>query len=281
MKASEESSSLLCPPGDVSPSAARWGVSGVASRVSDPARVSGGSRGAPPPGVLASARSARFARGAAPARSVADGGWRPSSHWVSGFGPSGSVSGWSAVNASPPPCAAMSGGSALCIAGRSAPPPGSPIGVGVGVRCGGPRISSAPTVGSPRCSWVGSAGGSPSSFFGCVAPRAWPSATGSGSGWLSGPAGCGAPAGTVVRAGSMPGPGPGAGRPGDDGSAGRAVGPVGGAWCRWGAGPSCVLWPVGPPCRTLPEPGGLGPRRGPGCWGARCRRAGRWWCRSG
>ena len=42
-----------------------------------------------------------------------------------------------------------------------------------------------------------------------------------------------------------------------------------------------VSWPVGPPCRTLPDPGGLGPRWGPGCGGARCRRARRWWCRSG
>ena len=93
MKASKESSSRLCPLGDVSLSAARWGVSGVASRVSDPARVSGGSRGAAPPGVLASARSARFGRGAALARSVAEGRWRPSSHSVSGVGASGSVSG--------------------------------------------------------------------------------------------------------------------------------------------------------------------------------------------
>ena len=53
MKASKESSSRLCPLGDGSLSAARWGVSGVASRVSDTARVSGGSRGgAPPPACL-------------------------------------------------------------------------------------------------------------------------------------------------------------------------------------------------------------------------------------
>ena len=35
MKASKESSSRLCPLGDVSSSAARWGVIGAASRVSD------------------------------------------------------------------------------------------------------------------------------------------------------------------------------------------------------------------------------------------------------
>ena len=211
MKASKESPSWLCPLGDVSPSAACWGVLGVASRVNDPARASGGSRCGAPPGVLASARSARFARGAAPAQSVAEGRWTPSSHSVSRVGPSGSVSGWSAANASPPPCAARIGGSALCIDGRSAPPPGYPIGVGVGVRCGGPRIFSAPTVGPSRCGCVSSAGGWASSFVGCVAPQAWPSATGGGSGRPPGPGGCGAPAGAAVLAGSGPGPGPGAG----------------------------------------------------------------------
>ena len=40
-----------------------------------------------------------------------------------------------------------------------------------------------------------------------------------------------------------------------------------------------VSWPVGPMCRTLPEPGGLGPRWGRWCGGARCQRAGRCWCR--
>ena len=138
MKASKESSSPLCPSGDVPPSATRWGVSGVASRVSDPARVSGGPRCGAPPGVLASARSARFARGAALARSAAEGRWRPSSHSVSGVGPLGSAPGRPAANASSLPCAASCGGSALCIGGRSAPPPGSHICVCVGVRFGGP-----------------------------------------------------------------------------------------------------------------------------------------------
>ena len=45
MKASKESSSRLCPLGDVSLPAARWGVSGVVSRGSDFARVAGGPRG--------------------------------------------------------------------------------------------------------------------------------------------------------------------------------------------------------------------------------------------
>ena len=241
MKASKESSSRLCPLGDVPPSVARRGVSGMASRVSDPTRVSGGSHCGAPPGVLACARSARFARGAAPARSVAEGRWRPSSHSVSGVGPSGSAAGWPAANAWSPPCAVSFGGSALCIDGRSTPPPGSPTCVGAGVRCWGPCISSAPTVGSPRCGWVGGAVGPASSFVGCGAPRAWPSSTGGGSGRLPRPVGCGAPAGAAVRAGSGPGPGPRAGRPGDDGSAGRAGGPFVGAWCRWGTGPSCVM----------------------------------------
>ena len=55
MKASKESSSWLCPLGDVSLPAARWGVSRVVYRVSDGARVSGGSRGGASPGALASA----------------------------------------------------------------------------------------------------------------------------------------------------------------------------------------------------------------------------------
>ena len=241
MKASKESSSRLCPLGDVPPSAARWGVSGVASRVSDPARVSGGSRCGAPPDVLAPARSARFARGAAPARSAAEGWWRPSSHSVSGVGPLGSVPGRPAANASSLLCAASCGGSPLCIGGPSAPPPGSPICVGVGVRCGGPCISSVPTVDSSRCGWVGGAGGSASSLVGCGAPRVWPSATGGGSGRLPGSAGCGAPAGVVVRAGSGPGLVPGAGQPGDDGSAGRAGGPTGGAWRLWDVGLSHVM----------------------------------------
>ena len=67
MKASKESSSRLCPLGDVPPSSARWGVSGVVSRASDPALASGGSRSSASPGVLVFARAARCARGAAPA----------------------------------------------------------------------------------------------------------------------------------------------------------------------------------------------------------------------
>ena len=92
------------------------------------------------------------------------------------------------------------------------------------------------------------------------------SATGGGSGRLPGPAGCGAPAGAAVRAGSGPGPGPGAGRPGDDGSAGRAGGPVGGAWCRRGAGLSCVMAGRS----SVPDVAGAWGVRlslGPGLWG--------------
>ena len=73
MKASKESSLRLCLLGDVPPSAACQGVLGVISGASDPARGSGGSRCRAPPGVLASARSARLARGAAPAQSMAEG----------------------------------------------------------------------------------------------------------------------------------------------------------------------------------------------------------------
>ena len=91
------------------------------------------------------------------------------------------------------------------------------------------------------------------------------SATGGGSGRLRGPAGCGAPAGAAMRAGSGPGPGPRAG-PGDDGSAGRAGGPVGGAWCCWGAGPSCVL--AGRSCvPDIARAWGVRPSVGPVVWG--------------
>ena len=54
MKASKESLSRLCPPGDVSLSAARWGVLGVVSRASDFTRAPGGPRGGAFPGALAS-----------------------------------------------------------------------------------------------------------------------------------------------------------------------------------------------------------------------------------
>ena len=266
MKASKEWSSRLCQSGDVPPSAVRWGVSGVAFGVSDPAQVSGGSRCGALPGMLASARSARLARGALLGRSAAEGRRRPSSHSVSGVGPSGSAPGRSAANAWSLQCAASCGVSPLCIGGRSVPPPGSPICVRVGVCCGGPCLSSAPIVDSSHCGSVGGAGGSASSFVGCGAPRVWPSATGAGSGRLPGPAGCGAPAGAVVRAGSGPGLVPGVWQPGGDGSAGRAGGPAGGAWRRWGAGLSHVMAGKSP-VPDVAGPWGVWPSVGPGVWG--------------
>ena len=48
-------------------------------------------------------------------------------------------------------------------------------------------------------------------------------------------------AGAAVRGGSGLGSGPAAGWPGDDGSAGRASGLVGRAWCCWGTDPPCVV----------------------------------------
>ena len=91
---------------------------------------------------------------------------------------------------------------------------------------------------------------------------------GGGSGRLPGSAGCGAPAGAVVRAGSGPGIGPGAGRPGDDGSAGRAGGPVGGVRLRRGAGLSRVM--AGrPPVPDVAGAWGVRPSVGPGVWGCR------------
>ena len=88
----------------------------------------------------------------------------------------------------------------------------------------------------------------------------------SGVAFRAGPAGCGAPPGAVVRAGSGLGLVPGAGQPGDDGSAGRASGPAGGAWRRWGAGPSHVMAGRSP---VLDVAGawGIWPSVGPGVWG--------------
>ena len=98
-----------------------------------------------------------------------------------------------------------------------------------------------------------------------------------------GPSDRGASAGTVVCAGYRPGSGLGSGRPGDDGSAGRAACPAGGAGAA-GTPVRLVPWPAGPPgplCWTSPELGDLRPRWGCGRGGARCRRAGCWWCRPG
>ena len=202
---------------------------------------------------------------------------------MSGTGPSRSVSGWPAVDASPLPGAAMFGGSACCITGRFAPPLGSPPGVGVAVRCGGPRISFAPIVGSLRCGWVGGAGGAASR-----PPVALPL----GRGLLTRAAArVGLPglrtAGRQPGRWCMPGLGRGPGQgPGDrERTALRAV-PSARLVGRGVAGTPVwrVLWPAGPPgllCSMLLEPGGLGPRWGRGRGGARCRRA-RWWrCLSG
>ena len=277
MKASKESSSRLCPLGDVSLSAARWGVSGLASPSLTRRGLLVGPAAAPPPACL----RRRDVLGS-------PGGQRPRDLWlmvgggrrsdlVSSIGPSGSVSGWPAVIASPPPCAAISGGSARCIAGRTAPPPGSPIGVGVAVRCAGPRISSAPTVGSPRWGWVGSAGGSASSFVGS-------SGVHFRYGRRLGPASRvrrlrGARRGRWC----VPGPGRGPARGlGDRVMTVLLAAPSARLVGRGVAGKPVqrVSWPVGPPCRALFEPGGLGPQWGLWCGGARCRRAGRWWFRS-
>ena len=68
------------------------------------------------------------------------------------------------------------------------------------------------------------------------------------------------------RAGSGPGPGPGAGRSREDGSAGRAGGPVGGAWCRSVAGLSRVM-ASRPPVPDVAGAWGVRPSVGPGTWG--------------
>ena len=207
----------------------------------------------------------------------AAGGWRPASSPVSGIGSSGSVPGPAAADAAPLPCVAMPGGSACCIAGWSTPPLGSPTGGGVAVRCGGPCMSSAPTVGSSRCGWIGAAGGVAALSAGCAASQASPSDTDGSPGRFSGSADRGASAWTVVRAGSGPGSRSEDGRPGDDCSVGLTAGLAG--WGVVSLGRRFGLCrgrqvPLGPLCRMSPELGDLGSRWGRGLGGARCRHLG-------
>ena len=189
---------------------------------------------------------------------------------MSGIGSSGSVPGWPAVDALPLPCAAMPPGSACCIAGWSDPRLGVHAGGGVAVRCGGPPVSSASTVGSPRCGWVGGASGVAAVLAGRAAPRAWASDTGGGPGRLPGPADREASARMVVCAGSGPGSGSGAERPGDDGSAGRTAGPAGRAWCCWDAGSACAVAGRSPGAAVLDVAGAWGFRPSVGLWAPGC-----------
>ena len=55
-------------------------------------------------------------------------------------------------------------------------------------------------------------------------------------------------------------------RPGDDGSAGRAGGLVGGRWCRWGTGPPCVVAGRSS-VPDVAEARGVRPPVGPWVWG--------------
>ena len=73
----------------------------------------------------------------------------------------------------------------------------------------------------------------------------------------------------MVRAGSGLGSGLGAGRPGDDGSAGHTAGPAGGAWCRWDAGSACAVADRSPGAAVLDVAGawGLGLWVGLWAWG--------------
>ena len=199
-----------------------------------------------------------YSKGDLPARFVAEGRWRPSSRSVSGVGPSGSVSGSSAVNASPPPCAAMSGGSALCIAGRSAPRQVPLLILALVSVAGAPAFL-------PRPSW---------------APRA---AVGSAvqvvrlhRSSVALPLGRGLPPRAVAQVGfpgpwavgrpparqRVPGPGWGPGRgPGNREMTALPAAPSARLVERGAAGAPVrrVSGPVGPPRRTLPEPGGLPP----------------------
>ena len=199
---------------------------------------------------------------------------------LSGAGPSGSASGWPSANASSPPCAVSFVRSALRTDVGSFPPQGSPIGAGVGVRCGGLCSPSAPTAGASRCGWVGGVGGSAPSSPAAVPPgRGLPPRVAARVG-PPGPRAAGHPPGR--RCVADPGRGLGRG-PGGREMTVLSVVPV--VWLvgRGAAGAPTrhALWPVGPSCRTLPKPGGLGPRWGRGCGGAGRRKAGRWWRRSG
>ena len=231
MKASKGSSWRLCPLGDVSLSAARWGVSGVASRVSDPARAFGGSRGgAPPPGCLR-LREVLGTRG----------GRRPRDSWLR-------VAGRRPHTRCPElvpqvPCQAGQRSmprhlcGALCLAGRHSALPAGPL-----PRQAPPLLLALVSIAGapaflPRPPWAPRA----ALRSGVQAVRLHLSSVGL-------PLGRGLPPRAAARGGF---PGPRAGQPGNDGSAGRAVGPVGGCGA-CGAPVRRASWPVGPPRRTLP-----------------------------
>ena len=129
-------------------------------------------------------------------------------------------------------------------------------------------MSSASTVGSSRCGWVGGAGSGAAISASPAAPEAWPSDTGGGPGRLPGPADRGPSVGTVVHAWSGIGSGLGARRPGDDGSVGRTAGPAVGAWCRWDAGSAWAVAGRSPGAAVLHVAGawGFGPSVGLCAW---------------
>ena len=167
----------------------------------------------------------------------------------------------------------------LCVPLRSAgrhsaltadlpPLPGSPIFVGVGVRCGGfaflPRQPWAPraAVGSAvQAIWLHDSSVAVSLARG-LPPLA--------AAWVGSPdpRAVGRPPGR--RCVPDPGRGPGRGLGGRETTAMPAAPAGQSVGCGAAEAPVCrASWPVGSPCWTLPEPGG-----------ARCRRAGRQWCRS-
>ena len=274
MKASKES--RFCPLADILLSAGRWGVSAVASWVSDPARVFGGSLCGAPRAVLASARSAWFTRGAAPAQSVAEGRGRLSSHSVSEFVPQAPRQ--AGQRPMPPrlPVPLRSAGwhSALTagLLPRQAPPFMLALVSVVGAAAFLPRPPWAPRAA------VGLAVQAVRLHRSSVAVPLGRGLPRRAAAWVVslGPWAVGRPLGRHC----VPDPGRGPGRGLSDREmtalpavpAARLVGP-GAA----GAPVRRASWPVGPPCWTLLEPGGLGPRWSRGCGDARCRRAGRRW----
>ena len=278
MKASKESSSRLCPLGDVCLSAARWGLSDVAYRVSDTARVLDGSCGGAPP-----ACSCRRDVLGSPGRR------RPCNLWLM-------------VGGGRPRCPALVLQVPRQAGQRSTPHrlhvPLCPLGrhsalLAGPLPCQVPllvlalvSVAGAPTF-LPRPPWA------PSAAVGLAVQAArlhrssvalplgrGPLPRAAARVGFPGPRAVGCPPGLWC----VPGPGQGPGRGlGDWEMTALLAAPS--AWLvgRGAAGAPVrrVSWLVGPPRRTLPEPGGSGPRWGRGCGGARCRRARRWWCRLG
>ena len=280
MKASNKSSSRLCPLGDVSLPAARSGVSGAASRVSDVAQGLAGSRGGAFSACLCRRAALSSPGGRRPHNLLLRvGGGRPHTR-----------------------CPAL-GLQVPCQAGQRSTPRRFRVTLCPDCRHAvlpaGLLLRQVPRLALALLSVVGVPAFPPRPPWApLVAVGLASQAARLHRSSVALPLGRGLPTRAAARVG-LPGP--------------RVAGHPPARWCVPGPGrgisrvlgdremtvlralPSArlvgrgvagapvwrVSWPLGPPCRTLPEPGGLGPRLGRRFGGARCRRALRWWCRSG